>query len=555
MKTMLERLLGHLHRAVFDVSPDKVVAFYMNGPQGSSWVAKDENFDITFADGRTLHYDLNNFTIAQFANQLNQDGMIVTRLNPDTRLFSGITMLELTGEGGKDNPVTLYRDILHSIFGAYGREMRAAQDAVNEGINQMFVPTANDGFLDTWGTLFGVPRGTDDDDKYRIKIPTEAFRLRVNSYAIEKTVKDTTGYDITIQEPWRDVFRLDHSYMSGADRLYDGTNVGYFLVQPTAQGNVDWDLVLPIIQRNLAAGVDVLKPAVNTTYFVNDPLDGTIWWQTWTIYGTWVKTDTLPRLDNGLVLSGDYKYQMNYSTTITTFWTSDNFKSGNQLLGDIRRVNAQSLDYWLDWGKVDIKNLYQGIYEGAFLKVYSSDPRTWTTGGWDPNATWTRPYDVSILIRYSSLEDSFGPVNATVNGKTYSHATSGDIWSDLRDWDDDDWAHGIAPFYPTWYDATQNFTPTATADGNWEMTASRAVTKLFNVGVRTQTSSSDSTAVSGVTWQLAQSSAAGVAVITTVNDHTWSVNTTGTGDAVIRVEGTDASGNIVTTTLTLHVVA
>lgn len=446
MKTMLERLLGHLHRAVFDVSPDKVDAFYLNGPLGSSWVAKDENFDITFADGTTLHYDLNNFTIAQFINQLSQDGMIVTKVNPDTRFFSGITMLELTGEAGKDNPVTLYRDILHAIFGAYSREMRAAQDAVVNGINQMFIPTADNGFLDTWGSMFGVPRGTDDDDTYRIKIPREAFRIRVNSYAIEQTVKDLTGYDVTIQEPWRDVFRLDNSYLSGADRLYDGTNVGYFIVQPTAAGNVDWKVVLPIIQSNLAAGITVLKPTVNTTYYVKDPLDGTIWWQTWSIYGTWVKTDTLPRLDNGLILSGDYRYDMNFSVAITTFWSSDNFGKGQQLLGNVRRVTSQSLDAWVKWGTVDVKSLYLGTYVGAFIKVYSNDPRTWMTGGWDTNATWTRPYDVTVYVRSTKLENKFGPINATVIGVgVNSQHSSGDIWTDARDWDDDSWDYGSKP--------------------------------------------------------------------------------------------------------------
>ncbi|ECZ5235222.1 hypothetical protein AH156_19720 [Salmonella enterica subsp. enterica serovar Enteritidis] len=445
MKTMLERLLGHLHRAVFDVTADQVVAFTLDGPAGSRWVAKDENFDITFADGTTLHYDLNKFSsMVQFAAQLKHDGMSPTNLNPETLYFSGITMLELSGEAGKGNPVTVYRDILHAIFGAYSREMRQAQDMVNDGINQMFIPTADDGFLDTWGNLFGVPRESDDDPKYRKKIPEEAFRIRVNSYAIQKTVKDQTGFDITLQEPWRDIFRLDESYLSGADRFYDGNDVGYFIVQPVSNGNVDWNTVIPIIKRNLAGGVAVLKPIVQSIFYVNDPLDGTIWWQNWTQYGVWVRTDVMPRLDNGLILSGGYTFEMNFSATITTFWSTNTFGANQQLNGTVKDAAARSLPYYVNWGPIDIKELHQGIYEGAFLQMYPTDPRTWMIGIWDRDATWNKPYDWGVYFKRTDLQDKFS-VDGTVviqTGTVISEHTSGETWENPQEWNDQPWDQG-----------------------------------------------------------------------------------------------------------------
>ncbi|EAW2493088.1 hypothetical protein AXL65_02355 [Salmonella enterica subsp. enterica] len=469
IKTMLERLLGHLHRAVFDTTADKVVAFTLDGPAGSKWIAKDENFDITFADGSTKHYDLNKFTIVQFMRQLRADGMTIDNINQETLYFSGITMLELSGAAGKDNPITLYRDILHAIFGAYSREMRDAQQAVNDGINQMYIPTADDGFLDTWGKLFGVARNGDDDPKYRKKIPKEAFRKRVNSYAIEQAVKDLTGYDITLEEPWRDIFRLDESYLSGPDRLYNGQDIGYFIVQPVAFGNVDWGVIMPIIKRNLAAGVQTLQPNTELRYFVNDPLDGTIWWQNWSMYGTWVRTDEMPRLDNGLILSGGYKIQYNFDVAITSLYSTNNFLS--LPLGKVFFAPAVSLAFYAERGDTPIKTWYQAfnthldpLYPDGviveLIQMYPTDPRTWMIGGWDSTATWHKPYDWQVFSRQTSLEDKFF-VDGTLIGHYYpspatdehdpavtnphvpslpvlSQHTEGDTWDD-HDWNDKDW--------------------------------------------------------------------------------------------------------------------
>lgn len=470
-KTMLERLLGHLHRAVFDTTADKIVAFTLDSNKKATWIAKDEFFDITFADGSpALHYDLNKFTISQFIRQLRTDGMIVDNINPETLYFSGITMLELSGESGKGNSITLYKDILHAIFGAYSREMRQAEQAVKDGINQMFIPTADDGFLDIWGKMFGVPRSGDDDPKYRRKIPLEAFRKRVNSYAIEQAVKDLTGYSITLEEPWRDIFRLDESYLSGDDRLYDGRDIGYFIVQPVSYGNVDWGVVMPIIKRNLAAGVQTLQPDVRLRYFVNDPIDGTIWWQNWSMYGVWVRTDEMPRLDNGLILSGGYKLQFNYNVAITSLQSLNNFK--DPLVGKVYFAPANSLIFYAERGVTPIHTWYQAFNthldpqypDGRIvelIQMYPSDPRTWMIGGWDANATWSKPYDWQVQFKATQLEDKFY-VDASEIGHWYSSAatdpndpnvthpnvpclpiesehTEGEIWSDMTDWNDKDW--------------------------------------------------------------------------------------------------------------------
>lgn len=575
IKTMLERLLSHLHRAVFDTSADKVTAFTLNGPAGASWVAEDENFTITFADGSVIQYDLNNFTMSQFIAQLRADGMTVSAVNSETLHFSGITMLELSGKSGPSgDPVTLYKDVLHAIFGAYSREMRAARESVDDGINQLYIPKASNGFLDVWGNMFGVPRGTDTDDDYRLKIPKEAFRLRVNRFAIEQAVKDETGYDITLDEPWRQIFRLDISRLSGADRLYgseDPNNIalnatGYFVVQPLSFSNVDWDKVIPVIRRNLAAGVDILKPLVKGVFYVNDPLVGRIWWQNWSLYTKLVRTDQMPRLDEGLILSPlvnqNYVMQMNFDAMITSMQMLDNLP--DQILGNVKFSPSRLQGFYIERGATPVLTNYTGDYK-AWIKAYTSEPRKWTDGKWEISSTWRKPYEARIFTKISKFEDHFFADATSIfddkangHGIVLSNQIVGETWEYPQSWADDmDWTAGTEGYFPAWFDSSNHYTPIEITPHVWEMTISRAVVSLFNVRIATMTSRYSGQTYAGVTWALdGAAQASGVAVINQVanNDHTWRVNTTGTGDAIINVIGTHTvSGLQMKSQLIIHV--
>ncbi|ENQ1546131.1 hypothetical protein ACEOHC_003943 [Salmonella enterica] len=446
IKTMLERLLGHLHRAVFDTTADEVVAFRLDGPAGSSWVAKDENFDITFADGSGVHFDLNNYAMYQFIPALTAAGMTVTDINPDTRNFSGITMLELSGTAGSSQPVTLYKDILHAVFGAYSREMRQAKTAVMDGIDQLYIPKADDGFLDTWGQMFGVPRGSQTDTDYRNYIPAETFRLRVNGYAIEQAVKDQTGYEITLEEPWQNIFRLDESRLSGSDKFYNMGDVGYFIVQPVTYTGADWDVVMPIIKRNLAAGVVVLDPQARGRFWVNDPLyGGDILWQVWTMWSTWVRTDMMPRLDETLVLSGGYSFDVNYPVAITSTWMLHNLQ--DPLKGTIWYVPGHNLSYFATAGVQPIGTNFTGTAAVEFIELYPTDPRNWMNGGWEPDSTWDMPYQWKAYMRASFTEDSFFGNAGGVGVGVTMDSIQGETWEDPTEWGDIRWDHGASPSF------------------------------------------------------------------------------------------------------------
>lgn len=454
MKTMLERLFSHLHRAVFDTSADEITAFKLDGPKGSSWIAKDEFFDITFADGSVKQFNLNDYQIYQFIDALKLAGMTVTGIEYDCLYFSAITMLELTGAAGKPNRVVLYKDILHAIFGAYSREMREAKDNVQEAIKQMEIPTANDGFLNQWGDIFSAVR-TDgmDDPAYRAKIKRVAFRKRVNSYAIEQVVKEDTGYNITLEEPWRDIFRLDISQLSGTHEFYKGDQTGYFLVQPVSYNAVDWDKILPIVRRNLAAGIQILKPAIRGMFIVEDPLAGAIWYQNWSMMAEWVKTDSMPKLDNGLILSGTYEIQRNYEVSIDSNYAV--FYS-IPVRGDIRRDSSRIRASDVIWGNVPVFTWHTGNKLGDWLQMYPEEPRTWQIGKWDEFATWSKPYSWAVWSRATKNESAFlvADVTEDANGNVISieswlqpvvigsQGVQGWGWEDPQEWSSDRWDKG-----------------------------------------------------------------------------------------------------------------
>ncbi|EON2339050.1 hypothetical protein ACLLKL_002020 [Escherichia coli] len=580
-KTMLERLLGHLHRAVFDTSPDELVAFYLDGPAGSSWVAVDEGFDITFADGSVVHFDLNKYTIWEFIDALRSSGMYVTREESAARYFSAITMLELSGKAGNPSPITLYKDILHAIFGAYSREMRIAREQVDNALAQLNIQTADDGFLDQWGTLFGIDRGNRLDANYRARIPQEAFRVRVNSYGIEKAVFDETGFIISLVEPWKDIFRLDDGRLSSTERLYNGKakdedgheiSVSYFTVQPVSYTPIqpnDWEKINAVIDRNLAAGVRRVASAFLGSFLVDDPLTANLWDQVWSIRNTLIYANSVPRLDYDQMLSGPLiddpnflranNIALNYASNIhsqrAVQWT---FPVNGKTVSD--PSNLHSTLYQNPVVPVGMGGL--GVKEGAGIIIYPTTPRTWRLGGWDRDSTWDRPYDWRVYSRAFGEEDQFicyaeWYMDSLVGkAQHFTEITSGQRWDDDSTWIDDTWDMGAYHYYPTWFDASHNFDVEQVAPHHWEMTMSRAVKSLLNVGIASYVRFGGTVASPNpITYTFDGAPTGTGAAITKVNEHTWSVHATGNGTMVIKLICHDTvTGVEMATQLTINIV-
>lgn len=277
--TALQRLLKYPHAAVFDKAPAAELALRLRHPAGATWSVADERLTAS-AGGVDTTYDLSANTVSSLAAALQADGFEVAYLSPEFASRGASVLVEGAGSEGASNGdhLTAFTSPLWAIFGGYAREVREAEYQSQQALRQMVITQAEGEWLDLWGKLYNEGRRPGEADAtYAPRIPQEAFRIRVNALAIEQAIKDHTGKDVIIEEPWGLMFRLDESALSGSHRFYNGENVGYHLLRPVSRESVDWTDVLAVIERNRAAGVIVLAPEVRMGRWVDASIDGTIW--------------------------------------------------------------------------------------------------------------------------------------------------------------------------------------------------------------------------------------------------------------------------------------
>lgn len=262
MTTILNRLTDYPHSAVFDKTPEETLLFRLRHPNGVKWTVADEVMTVN-AVTVVNTYNLSLLTVGELASRLTADGYEVTELVASTAKLTALVILEGEGDQGVSNGdrVLGYTSLMWVLMASYAGVLREVSRQVVQALRQMIITQAEGEWLDLWGKLYGIQRRQGEGDTaYQPRIPKEAFRLRESPIAIEEAVKDITGKTIRIEEPWEDVFRLDTSVLSGPDRFPDGERIGYFFIQPTSAKPIDWTDVLPVIERNRAAGIVTLPP-------------------------------------------------------------------------------------------------------------------------------------------------------------------------------------------------------------------------------------------------------------------------------------------------------
>lgn len=345
--TMLRRLLRYLHSAVFDRSPHAELAFRLSSNGSLTWRVADDELIVTIPDPvsetlltssgdlfllsdgsllltdapRTyigvqvpspegyisLLYDLSSRTMGQLVSDLSSDGFSIDGVSASFLGLSSTVLVEGDGDTSRSNGdhVRGFTSILWSLFSSFALELRIARFQIGEALRQMVITQAEGEWLDLWGTLYDVPRKAGDTDAaYAPTIPREAFRRRVNAFAIEQAIRDATGRDVRIEEPWGSIFRLDESALSGESRFYDGSGVGYHLILPVSYETFDWTEVLAVIERNRAAGVIVLPPETRLRAYVDATVDGTIFSSRISLFSSIILSADANRLDY-MVLSGE----------------------------------------------------------------------------------------------------------------------------------------------------------------------------------------------------------------------------------------------------------
>jgi hypothetical protein len=264
MTTTLQRLLKHPHAAVFDKAPGAELAFLLQHPDGAAWSIAEGRLRAT-GGAEVFEYALADYSVGGLADALQADGFVVVAQPSAVAALSALVLVEGDGDQGRSNGdrVFAFTSLLWALLSSYAGEVSAASAQVQEALRQMVLGQAEGEWLDLWGALYAVTRKPGElDAAYAARIPREAFRLRVNGRGIEAAILDDTGFDVRIAEPWREIFVLDESELSGSHKLYDGVNAGYHLIRPEARQTVDWDAVGAVIDRNRAAGVLVLQSRV-----------------------------------------------------------------------------------------------------------------------------------------------------------------------------------------------------------------------------------------------------------------------------------------------------
>lgn len=263
MTTAFQKLLKYPHAAVFDKQPGALDALTLN----AAWSVADGV--LTVAHGTMAPVDLSQHTLSTLRTLLLSSGLTVTGYNSTLGKLSALVLIE--GSGAAGVALQAYTSMLWVLLGSFAREVLDQRAAVSAALDQMDLNQAEDVWVDLHGALYGtLSRLPDEQDRaYADRIKAEALRLRVNKFGIEKAVLDATGYVIAINEPWEEQFHLDSSVLSGPHRMYDGSTVGPHLIQPIGGMSVNWDVVLPVIHRNKAAGVIVLEPITSTVFAVD----------------------------------------------------------------------------------------------------------------------------------------------------------------------------------------------------------------------------------------------------------------------------------------------
>lgn len=277
--TTLQRLLKYPHPAVFSKDPQAALVLRVRHEDGCVWRVAEGLMTVTVGGIDEFVYDLKTLTVGQLSAALVADGLDVIHVTSRYDTFSALVLVEGGGSSldefdgvypipgdqwvSNGDHVYAYTSLLWALMSSYEGELTHAGYQVRQALRQMVMTQAEGEWLDVWAMIYGLTRLPGETDaELRVRIPEEAFRLRVNGLAIEQAVKSITGRSIEIREPWRLMFRLDESALSGADHLHDADFYSYHIIQPVAREAFDWAPVLDVINRNRAAGVLVYSPAV-----------------------------------------------------------------------------------------------------------------------------------------------------------------------------------------------------------------------------------------------------------------------------------------------------
>jgi len=264
---MLDRLLASLYSA-FDKGAQEQLALRLTHPQGVAWTVADRVLRVQTESNQTLFsMPLTDATIDDVAEAAADAGCTVAYQNPELSSRAADSLLAGSGSESQSNGdhLYVYGSLLWALMDSFAVGLEVAErNAIIEGLKQAYLHSAASDWLDYWFSFFGIPREAgENDDEYRQRAIIEIVRPRNNAMAISKAAQEIFDADLYVREPWKEIFILDESTLSGAHHMQDGSYYTWTVIQPillTAVSAATRARILAMINRNRAAGVLVIDP-------------------------------------------------------------------------------------------------------------------------------------------------------------------------------------------------------------------------------------------------------------------------------------------------------
>lgn len=254
-------LLARLH-SVFSEDPARVLALRVRHASGLAWAVAGDT--LTLTGGVSLTVDLSPVTLGELATTLGSAGCEIAFADSSLSGLSALVLMEGAGDQDQSNGDHIYgyTSPLWVLLHAFGRADEAARAAISQALAQLYLTTVTDDWVSLFGDLFATARYDNESARsYAARIVAEVSRRRGSNAAILANIERELGYLLTMREPYKEIFTLSRSALSGADKFQSRPEYQYHTIQPVASApGVDWAAVLAMIERDLPAGTVVIPP-------------------------------------------------------------------------------------------------------------------------------------------------------------------------------------------------------------------------------------------------------------------------------------------------------
>lgn len=260
-------MIRALH-AVFDREPQAEPMFRVNAVGGVTMTVANGTLTLEHAGGVDA-YALHGITIAHLIDAVEADGYGVPWQSDRGTSVGAHTLIEVTQEQHVRDTLDAYANPLWAHMDALGTEIGAARDMIAPMLSEVILPQSDGEWADLFGAIFGISRLDGEIDAgYTARIIAETLRARSSPTGILANIARLTGEDLTVREPWRELFTLGRSRLGRTHHLQGAPIYQYHTMQLVSdRGGVDWAAVLAEAEADRPAGTIMLGPATQLPYW------------------------------------------------------------------------------------------------------------------------------------------------------------------------------------------------------------------------------------------------------------------------------------------------